>query len=288
MLLTLATSCIRSLLSTGKGKKAAGKLDLLDLPSFTREDLGLSGINLSTDLLAGADRAKLEGFRERADRTSCSCLLLVEAEPLNLGTTGDSTGGAAQERLMRVIEAAHILGCSAAATRITASDDDPSLARVATRLKPVMDRAEKLDVNLLISPTVGLTERTERVTELLKKIGGFRVGTFPDFEAASRAKDPATYLQRLTPYATVVSASTLKFGPTGKKSGEASVEAFRSGAWTHEPYDLKTMVRAVQSVGYDGPLAIDYRGKDDVTIGVKLSRDALQALIGGEELFEEP
>jgi hypothetical protein len=65
------------------------------------------------------------------------------------------------------------------------------------------------------------------------------------------------------------------------------VEAFRSGAWTHQPYDLKQMVQAVQSVGYDGPLAIDYRGSEDVTMGVRMSRDALMAVLGGDELFDE-
>ncbi|CAG0967090.1 hypothetical protein PHYC_01043 [Phycisphaerales bacterium] len=288
MLLTLTASCVRSLLIPGgRGKKVAPKIDLLDLPVFVREQLSLSGINLSTDLLVGADRTRLETVRERADRASCACLLLIENEPQPLG--GDESAGAgAAQRLGRVVEAAHILGCSAVAVRVVAADEDSAVGRIAARLKPVMERAEKLDMNLLIAPHAGLTERPERVTELLKKIGGFRVGTFPDFEAASRAKDPNTYLHRLTPYATVVSASTFEFVPAGKKEVEASVDAFRSGAWVHKPYDLAGCVNAIRAVGYDGPLGIDYRGSGDVTMGVRLSRDALLAALGGEDMFEEP
>lgn len=288
MLLTLTASCVRSLLTpSGKGKKVAPKLDLLDLPVFVREQLSLSGINLSTDLLSGAARSRLETVRERADRASCACLLLIECEPQPLGGD-DAAGQGAAQRLTRVVEAAHILGCSAVAVKVEAPDDDTMVARVAGRLKPVMERAEKLEMNLLLAPHTGLTERPERVTELLKKVGGFRVGTFPDFEAASKAKDPNTYLHRLTPYATVVSASTIEFAPAGKKEVEPSVEAFRSGAWTHKPYDLAACVNAIRAVGYDGPLGIDYRGPGDVTIGVRMSRDALLAALGGEELFEEP
>jgi sugar phosphate isomerase/epimerase len=290
MLLTLAASCLKPLLALPgtRGKRAAGRMDILDLPAFTRETLGLTGLNLSTDLLTGSDRSSLEAFRDRADRASCSCLLLVESEAQNLGGESDAQAGAGRERLLRVVEAAHLLGCTAAAVRVQSPDSDAALARVALRLKPVMERAERLDVNLLVSPMAGLTERPERVTELLKKVGGFRVGTFPDFEAASKAKDAATYLHRLTPYATVVSASTQRLEPAGKKAGEASVAAFREGAWVHQPYDLEVMVNAIRSVGYDGPLAIDYRGSDDVTIGVARSRDALHALVSAEQFFEEP
>ena len=51
------------------------------------------------------------------------------------------------------------------------------------------------------------------MTELIKKIGGFRVGTFPDFEAAMQADDPAAYLRKLVPYASVVCATTVSLTP---------------------------------------------------------------------------
>ncbi|MFO0856052.1 MAG: hypothetical protein U0640_01700 [Phycisphaerales bacterium] len=346
MILTLSARCLRSmLLPPGKGKKS--QLDLLDLPKYTRETLGLSGVNFSTDLLAGADRSKLEAIRERADRSGCACLLLVEYEAQDFGSSNESTVGAATERALRVVQAAQILGCSAAAIKVKAPDDDTTLTRVAAVLKPVVERAEKLDINLLISPEKGLTERPDRVTELLKKVGGFRIGTYPDFEVAAAAKDPVAYLHRLTPYATAVCATTVKLiDPAGepiavkpKKSAKAATPAKTETAepaaeepatgkkgkgkkaaapppppepepeedpelddaeldelealideaieeeepelvaWRHEPYDLAAMVNAISSVGYDGPLSIEYRGKEDVTQAIIQSRDTLLALI---------
>src|SRR5215831_18800610 len=105
MLLTLTASSLRSVLLPGRGKKP--KMDLLDLPTFARENLGLAGINLSTDLLVGADRSRLESVRERADRASCACLLLVETEVQPFA--GEKTGQGAVDRMLRVVEAAHIL-----------------------------------------------------------------------------------------------------------------------------------------------------------------------------------
>lgn len=284
MLLTLTASCLRPLLLGGAKAKKTAKLDLLDLPVFTREQLGLSGINLSTDLLAGADRARLSTFRDRADRCGCAMLLLIEPELQAFGGSEDAAAAATQ-RMLNVVEAAHVLGCTAAAVRVQASDDDAVLVRVAARLKPVMERAEKRDLNLVVSPSAGLTERPERVTELLKKVGGFRIGTYPDFEAASKAKDPSAYLHRLTPYATVVSAATVRFA--GKKDEELSPQAVREGKVAHEPYDLKAYVGAITAVGYDGPLGVEYRGSGDVTMGLQMSRESLLAALG-QDMFEEP
>jgi hypothetical protein len=343
MLLTLSARCVKSmLLPTGRGKKPT--LDMLDLPKFTRETLGLNGLTLSTDLLAGSDRARLESIRERGDRAGCACLLLVEHDPQNFGSNSESAVLAAVERTRRVIEAAQILGCSAAAVKIQAGDDDAALARVALALKPVVERAEKLDMNILLSPHDGLTSRPERITELLKKIGGFRIGTYPDFEIASASKDPMSYLQRLTPYATAVCAATVKLldpddeaaklkpvkkkpveiedeevlptkakaGAKGKKEkgkpaakvepepAEAEEELVEDDeiealidealadhddeppplvARKHAPYDLVPLVQAIANVGYDGPLALEYRGKDDLTVALVQSRDTLLALI---------
>lgn len=214
MLLTLNASCLRGQL-LGQPGKSQPTLALADLPQYTREVLGLGGLNLSTDLLVGADRRKLEAFRERADRAGCPCLLLIEAQAQNLGTSDAAAAEAAIERMHRVIQAAQILSCTAAAMRVEAPDDDGAMQLVWQRLRKIVDRAERLELNLLISPSKGLTSKPERMTDLIKKVGGFRIGTLPDFqfaaEAAGSDDEAVTYLRRITPYASAVLASTLDF-----------------------------------------------------------------------------
>jgi sugar phosphate isomerase/epimerase len=271
MLLTLTAISLRSMLSRGKSGKA--KLDLLDLPQYTREELGLHGLNVSTELLAGVSRDRLERLRERADKAGCACLLLIESESHAFGDPGDAVGAAAIERLQKVIQAGHILGCNAVAVRAAGPDDPAVFQRCADRLRKGVERAERLELNVLIAPQPGLTATPERVTELIKKVGGFRVGTFPDFQAAAAAADPVAYLRRLTPYAAVVSASTVKF--VAEKGGP-------EGAVRHEPYELEPLVSAILSVGYDGTLAVEYRGTGDAKMGVMRSRQALERLLEGE------
>jgi hypothetical protein len=268
MLLTLSASCLRSLLTPGRTGKI--KLDLLDLPRFAREDLGMHGLNISTALLAGVGRDTLDRLRDRADKAGCAVLLLVEAEAQPFGHASDSVGAAAVDRLTRVIQAGHFLGCSCVAVKIAApgGGEVQAFERTADRLRQAMQRAERLEVNILISPTDGLTQQPEKVTELIKKIGGFRVGTFPDFQTAAATPNAVVYLRRLTPYAACVSASTMKF-----------IEEKGDGIWRHSAYDLDSMVKAVLSVGYDGTLAVDYRGTGDARLGVVRSREALERLL---------
>lgn len=270
MLLTLNATSLIKLLAPKRSRKP--KLALLDLPAYTRQTLGLAGLNLTTPLLAGMHPGDLDEIRERADKEACACLLLIEPDPQPLGSADESEAEAAFDRTTRVIEAASILGCNSAAITPLGSDNDSVLDRTAQALKRLMVRAERRELNILISPGNGLTADPDRVTALLKKVGGFRVGTLPDFQRAAMADDPTAYLRRLTPYASVVSASTTSFsGPDGTALSE-----FLDDDFEHDGYDVAKMVESVLAVGYDGTLAIDYRGKGDAALGVQRSRVILQ------------
>lgn len=281
MLLTLSATSLRSMLTPAKDGKA--RLPLLELPEYTRQVLRLHGITLSTDLLAGLTRDQLERLRERSDKAGAACLLLVETEPQSFGGATDSGAAPAVDRLQRVIEAGHLLGCNAVAVRIAGPDDAETLQRTADRLRKAVRRAERLELNVLIAPTTGLTSTPDRVTELIKKVGGFRVGTYPDFQAASASGDPESYLRRLTPYAAVVCASTVKFASdkSGADDGDVDGEEPRKLP-RHTSYELQPLVDAITAVGYDGTLAIEYRGTGDATLGVKRTRLLLEGLLQQE------
>lgn len=269
MLLTLSISTLRPLLTA----RGSARLDLLDAPAYAKETLGLNGLHLTTERLSGFTRAKLEQLRDRADKSACACLVLQETNPQNLADARGDLGDKAVDRVQRVIEAAHVLGCNAAVISIAGKDDDAHFERAVDRIREAVETAERLEINLLISPTEGLTASADRVTDMIKKIGRFRVMTYPDFETASKAEDPIAHLRRLTPYAGALVASTLGFKGLAKKGDEHPGEA------EHVGFDLGEMVQTVLSVGYDGPMAVDYRGEGDVTMGALLSREALEAAI---------
>jgi sugar phosphate isomerase/epimerase len=277
MLLTLSAISLKAMLTPGRDGKA--HLSVMDLPEFTRQVLRLHGMTLPTHLLAGMTRDQLERLRERADKAGAACLLLVETEPQPFGDESPEAGAGAVDRLHRVIEAGHLLGCNAVAVRLAGPDDPQTLARTVERLRRAVRRAERLELNVLVAPMEGLTAAPERVTELIKKVGGFRVGTYPDFQAAAASPDPEAYLRRLTPYASVVCASTVRFAPGRAPEGEA---AGAKKLPRHSAYDLAPLVHAITAVGYDGTLAIEYRGAGDATLGVTRTRQTLESLLHQE------
>ncbi len=281
MLLTLTVTDARPFLAT---RRPSGKPDLHALPTVVADDLGLHGLNLSTALLAGAEARDLERLRESADKARCSCLVLIEPGPLGFASPDEDEGEKVIERAKRVLQAGAFLGCNAVSVRIEADVSEESGEIVAERLRPVVERAEKLEINLAISPAPGLTAEPNRLTDLIKSVGGFRINTMPDFQAAAASAEPVQYLRRLTPYAAAVSASTVAFAvPAGSRPRKkAAPEAEASAGLVppeHTAYPIEPMVRAVVSVGFEGNLAVEYRGEGDATLGVKMSRAALEDAI---------
>ena len=265
MLLTLAARTFQSQIA-GSSDGPVGSL--AELPAFTKKTLELHGLYLTTDMLTGADATALDKLREAADRAGCPCLVLIESDLLPFTTDDDDKGDAAMERMVRVLAAAARLGCNAAALRVPDLTDDDQMDIAAERFRYVISKANQRDINMLFMPTGAQIDDPDRLTDLIKRIGGFRIGTLPDFAVAATAKDPVHHLRRLVPYASALLASSHTFKSTRKAPG-----------FTHPAYDLNEYLQTVAALGYSGTVAIDYQGEDDPELGVKQTRELLEAVL---------
>ncbi len=298
MMFSLNTNSIRGVLK----RRGARALTPMDLPKYTMDQFGLRAINFSTDQLAGLATKDLELIRDSGDRVGCSCLLLSQTTPLPLADTKGDKAGESIERMTRVIKAASLMGCNAVSLSIKSKDTDAAFDQAIESMKRILQSADRLEINVLLAPTTGLTEDPERMTDLLKGIGGFRIGTMPDFQTAVKSGDPVGYLKKLTPYASVVNASTLGFSipdpdpseepePAPKTtdddapelSGLEALAAELEGMMmeddpvpVHEGYDLPPLVGAIAAVGFDGTVSIDYQGSGDSSLGVIHSKEAIE------------
>lgn len=262
MLLTLSARSFRSRL-VGSGRKKP-ELSLVDLPRYARDHLDLYGMTVQTEFLAGADIARLEAIRDAADKAQCPCLVLVDSETCEMAALDDGPGDVAMARVTRVVQAASRLGCNSVAVSITGSADEEAVEYAVERFRRVLATADRLEINVLITLGGGPTATPDALTDLIKRIGGFRIGTYPDFETAARADDPAAFLKRMVPYASALCASSVSFE---EQSGHTPP--------VHTAYDLPMMVRTVRSIGYSGTLAIEYRGEGDPEQGVVYTREIL-------------
>ena len=257
MLLTLATSSLRHLADD------VGPASAMDIPAFVRDELELRGLNVDASMLAGWSLEQLDELRDRADKAECPCLVLIERRPLALAHHAERDRRDARDRLQRLGAAAHRLGCNAVAIRCEGDDDDESFEFAATEIRSAMPALERLELNVLLAPAPGLTDDPDRLISLIKRIGGFRIGSLPDFDHAARTGDVEQALRKLAPYAGAIHASVRAFTKKG----------------LHEGYDLATCIDAIRKVGFENTIGIEYVGNDDPLPAIIEARQQLQAAI---------
>lgn len=258
MLLTLTTSSLQHY------RRDRKPLDVMDIPEFVAEELGLRGLSLNASLLKGMSIVQVERLRDRADRVHCPILVLVEDEAHDFSS--EATLAGVQDRLVKLGMAASKLGCPGLAVRCSNVVAE-TLEHSAANIKRTLARLERYEVHLLLRPGEGLTADPAQMAALIKRIGGFRIGSLPSFAAAAKTGDALGALRQLTPYAQALEATVKGFGRTGK----------------HEGWELDKCIEVVRSVGYQNTIGIDYVGKADPLGAITKARDILQQAIAAED-----
>ena len=262
MLLTVSS---RSLQHVKRAKRAIEPMELAD---FVAEELGLKGLNANTSLLKGMAGKDLERLRDRADRARCPILVLVDDAPLDFGP---DHGPASVQRVERLGLAASKLGAPAVAVELCNLPAEGSDA-FAANVKRSLAALDRFDTHLLLRPGAGASGETRRIAELIKKVGGFRIGSMPTFAHAAGTGDPAESLRGLAPYAQAMDASVKAFAKSGR----------------HEAWDLGGLLEAAMAVGYQNTLCIDYAGRTEPLATIERARDVLAALIEPPEDGDDP
>lgn len=262
LLLTLTTASLQTLLDP----KADPPRTLMDVPDFTINTLQLRGLNINAAMLSGWGFSELDALRDRADKAACPCLVLVEEDPLPFGSNDEAKQKAASDRVRRLAVAGNRLGCNALAVSCLAHDDDDRLEGCADHLKEVMSDIENLDVNLLLMPHEGLTADPDRLTELIKRIGGFRIGAMPIYGRSSDEAVELEHLRKLAPYAGAIHLRVDKYTRAGK----------------HKGLGLSSAIDTIRKVGYLNTVTIDYTGVTNPSNAIEHARIELQDAIDAE------
>lgn len=265
MLIALSAGSLKGLLT-----RAKSPLALADLPEFVREELDLRGLSLPTDLLAGRTLADLDRLRDRADRVGCPCLMLVETDPLDLAGA-DARQAAAMERLRKLATAANRLGCAFVGLKLKDVATPAQMDRAAQGLRAALAEMDRWEVNLLLQPHGGTLEKGDPLVELVKKVGGFRIGALPSFQHAFESGRMNDMLRKLAPYAQAMLAQVRGFNAKGE----------------HADWAIEPCIETLRAVGYGNMLALDWVGKGDALKPLLKARDALREALKAAEA-EQP
>jgi L-ribulose-5-phosphate 3-epimerase len=261
MLITLSTNSLRTQLTGSEPE-----IDLLDLPRMAKDDFGFSGLQLTTSLLKGWDAKQLEKLKDRADKAACPCLVLVEEQPHQLHDLEGDTTERVIDRMSRVMQVAHRLGCSSVAMSLAPAKGEDAEDLVAENLRDIVRAAERLEINLLLSLSDGMTHSPEALSGLIRKVGGFRIGSFPSFAQAAASGDAEAYLKAIVPYASAVCASCGNFDTKGK----------------HSAFSIEKCVEAISAVGYDGSLAVESNSGPKALEQIAACKSAIESVLETE------
>jgi sugar phosphate isomerase/epimerase len=233
LLLTLAIQSLNPLIESGKQ-------DILEVPGVSSELLGLRGVMIDAKHLSGWGQDSYDRFRNNGDKAKSPCLLVRDNTSMDLVGAQE----ASRERIQRLSIAANRLGCNAISITPTFPDEKSSVDQIVEQLRAAMAGVERLELNLLLQPCEGLSSNPDELIEIIKQIGGFRIGALPTFSAAGSTGDGLEALRKLAPYAGGIVADF----PTGR--GKKNIDPVEG-------------LKAVREVGYSNTVAINYLGKGD-------------------------
>ena len=253
VLLTLAIRSLDPLIEDGTQ-------DLLDIPQISSEQLDLRGVMIDADHLSGWSMDSYDTFRNNADKAKSPCLLVRDNSPMDLLAGAE----AAFERISRLSVAANRLGCNAIAITPTFPNNQHEVDEMVERIRSAMQGVERLELNLLLQPCEGMSSDPDKHIEIIKQIGGFRIGALPTFEFASATGDGIEALRKLAPYAGGIVADF----PCGR--GKKRI-------------DLIEGLTAVLEVGYSNTIALNYTGKGNAMKEIAKVAKSMQAHLEGSK-----
>jgi hypothetical protein len=237
--LTLAIQSLNTLID-------AGSQDILDVPRVSAETFGLRGVMIDAKHLAGWGIDSYDTFRNCGDKLNSPCLLVRDSIPMDLLGASEKF----LERIQRLSIAANRLGCNALAITPTFPENKESVDKIVLSLREAMVGIERLELNLLLQPCEGLSSNPDELIEIIKQIGGFRIGALPTFSTAGATGEGIEALRKLAPYAGGIVADF----PTGR--GKKNLDPVEG-------------LKAIREVGYSNTVALNYTGKGDAVKEIK-------------------
>lgn len=239
---------------------AKGKLSLLELPRFLRDELDMRVIDLNTSTLGKQEPGWLEKVRKSVEDAGCVLTnLKMNQRGLYMASRDTNVRQKAIDEYKRSIDAASQLGIRWA--RPLPHPETPDMTLHVAAYQELADYAAERNVQMLIENYGWMESDTESVVKLAKLVG-HGVAASPD--TGNWKGNDLRYegLRKTFPLAVTCDFKARALGPKGE----------------HSLYDLERCYRIGAEAGFNGPWCLEHANGDLATLVAELSmlRDMLR------------
>ena len=227
---------------------ARGKITLFEWPRVLREELDLRVIDLNTTTLGSFEPARLDRFREAAEKAGCALTnLKMNQRGLDVSSPEAAIREQALAEYRRSIDAAARLGLKWA--RVLPTKERPDLALHVLALQKLADYAAPRKIQLLVENYGWMESDADSVVKLMKAVGR-NVLACPDTGNWSDNAVREAGLARTFPQAVTCDFKAKTLGPQGE----------------HAAYDLKRCFLIGWRAGFRGPWCLEHAHRDRQTL----------------------
>lgn len=238
-----------------------GSLDALDFPAFTKEQFGLTAIDLWEGGLPKDkldDAAYLESMRKRADDAGTDLFLLMSGA---LDAKEDKREGSSAA-ILKSFDRAQKLGAPLVRVFLRAPGEDAAVGAAASveALKPLSDAAAEKGLTIAIEPGASkLSQKGAFLVDVVTKLNHPNCKLMPDF--GKQVGNVYDGTEVMLPHSVTVSCKMHSFDDTGKQPD----------------FDYARLMKLIVASKYKGILAIEWEGHELKPVeGVKASKKLIE------------
>lgn len=218
---------------------APGKLVMLDLPKFMRDELGLKVIDLMTATVPSLSAEYCDKFREQSEKagTVISNLKMNQKE-LDLAAADEPLRRHSIEVYKQTMDSAARLGCRWVRPATPPGKQD--LDRLAAGFRELIEYGADKRLTLLVENNGWMQREPDAIPQIVAAVGK-GIGVQPD---TGNWKPDVRYagLEKAFPLAVSCDFKALKLGPDGE----------------HADYDLRRCFDIAWRAGYRGPWCFEH------------------------------
>lgn len=232
------------------GEIRDGKWKNSDFPRIAREDFDINGIEFVSTLFELPTFSYLIRLRRNAEKHKVRMVLIM------VDDEGETCDPSKETRIQTAInhrkwvDIAKYLGCHSIRTNCRGPKNAPkdkALEWAADCYNRLLEYAVPAGIGILIENHGGLSNDSDWMVSLFKKVDNPYFGSYPDWRSPGRGFDNYEYLRKMLPYA---GGMSYRNQPTEKQTAR--------------------LIKLCQDSGYRGWYGIESGGREQIKLGKKL------------------